>query len=785
MSLEYTISDVKYFNELNNGENFDLATSNFTENLVGNAGDRVKVEFAIEFSWRAISDNSFRINVQQDFIQLETGDFYNEGFDIGDYFQLYVQDTNSPNDLIPIMTGQIDSIINNNKRIEFTFSTGSIPQSRYGEYGENGKANFERLEIRVFSLSVLLDSTIMQSLVHEYGLIENDEQFSNLNYTTEETQAYYIEEIGERIGLIRNPNFKDGEFQGSYNSSIDGTFRARYDENNSNNYQRFIIEHIFIIPYYKDGEITNLENREVTNIFSGENSIKYSCNLKFRLSANNPNREIAIELNDILGSTGWFDESFNGLEPNYEIDSVTYLDLDTLSPVESLQINKRTRVIISIIQKEIELPNSNFFIRAFSSIIPDLDEYTKTQSTFIDNFIYESRFMQYNETIDGGSGIFKRHSTLYNNGTYTITLDIEYDGINLDKISTSRKFLLSIGLNSLMESGTVNLLLDVNNFISNQDVSQLINQVSFDLYKDNQVLNIDTPSNGLLLWNEDNTLSDIIFEIDINEQTVINSVRFFLVSKNKLSNFYFEIDNYEFNLSSVRIINGVQVINIDDIRGYNMSPDNQFNFAKLNLLESNGNIKQYNIQIGQKISWKDWIPNENVINDFYDVSMPNDNLNEKSSNYSEKLDFEIRLLVEVGLTGLNESGELITGFANLFSGVIGVNDYDKEDIGGNKIWTSEIQTRDVDSDELLNKIYGDKQTKFVSIHTRTTPVSDLSEVDYVIHRIETENALPNNILEKYATLELNGSGQVIATTIIESSIIVQGNNYKLSSRING
>ena len=77
---------------------------------------------------------------------------------------------------------------------------------------------------------------------------------------------------------------------------------------------------------------------------------------------------------------------------------------------------------------------------------------------------------------------------------------------------------------------------------------------------------------------------------------------------------------------------------------------------KLETKENIAGFQYYEGVLGQKISWQDWIQNDNVDTVFFDNTKPNDNLNLKASNYSNLNDYSIRLALIMSVDGINDLG---------------------------------------------------------------------------------------------------------------------------------
>lgn len=272
------------------------------------------------------------------------------------------------------------------------------------------------------------------------------------------------------------------------------------------------------------------------------------------------------------------------------------------------------------------------------------------------------------------------------------------------------------------------------------------------------------------------------FGIDLSKDSFIRSIKFILLSDNNQD--YFEIDNYEIDISSTIVSNGIQEINIDTTRGYNNELSGLIGIVQVRKLELNNNIQYYQVLISQLIQHKEWEYNEDVDTVFYDNTKPNNNLNRLSSNYSDENNYFTKLGLLLTLSGIDDEGNNIEGNYLISSGEVFVNSYNDP-----SFWNTSIVTRDIDTDsELIDNgvymIYSDKDTIFESIHEPKSGTITLDDVEYVIHRLEINNSLSDVFtIDKEASLSLVGNA-IVARTTIDQSSIRGGFDYKLSCRVN-
>ncbi|NIQ13046.1 MAG: hypothetical protein GTO02_01140, partial [Candidatus Dadabacteria bacterium] len=209
--------------------------------------------------------------------------------------------------------------------------------------------------------ATLYGKTELTAFKFKYGLIENSEPtnfVSKVDGTAENT--FSAEGVGEDTGGGRITTFIDCVAASGVNSwkEENETLKVRYVQtlDRANNYaQIFEIQHIFtILPYYQDGELTNLQTKVKPTLFNSNSCLKYAYNAQFTDFLTNPNGIKELIVDSTLGSTGWFEENFNGGALYYSIIELAYTNLDTLLPEPSVNAQQKTRV--------------NFNIRTFSGV---------------------------------------------------------------------------------------------------------------------------------------------------------------------------------------------------------------------------------------------------------------------------------------------------------------------------------------------------------------------------------------------------------------------------------
>jgi len=296
MAITVTVANQKWFNEYKNGVGFASNPSDFALNLNGSVMEKVKVVTQIDVRWNgSVTASEFwNADVLLSTITKNTGSWVTDGFSVGDYCAW------SQNGVVTAYI-TIDAISQSELEIYYTLNSGSITDS---------------------SNAALIGLTPLEALVYEFGLNATGESYNNISKISQNTQGYYGSGIGfDTGGGVRSTAFVPLQKSGVFKDWITGSAKARFLSNPSYDIQRFEIEHEFMInPYYLDGELSNLQTGIPPQILSGNSTLNYVYNPKFRSSLSNPNTEKSILVDNMLGAVAWYDENFNGFNVDYKIN---------------------------------------------------------------------------------------------------------------------------------------------------------------------------------------------------------------------------------------------------------------------------------------------------------------------------------------------------------------------------------------------------------------------------------------------------------------------------------
>jgi hypothetical protein len=762
--------------------------------------DNVKVVMEVDVSWiskskddpgewtfQYLGSNQYRVRKGT----ASPNGFGNDGFALNDTFQ-WVQNTPATFSIVCTVTSLTATWM--------YFTGASAPWTPLDETRNDN--------------SVFYGYTPLTASIYKFGLVDNNGNYNITSKVSGNDQAYYGSNIGfDTGGGVRDTNFVTLQRLGNYEDWRTGEMRVRYINNPTAYVQRFEIEHEFtIVPYYLDGELSNLQNNVIPPLLIGLNSLKYVFSPGFRTVLNNPNTEKTEIIDNNLGSIAWFNENFNGFNNNYKVNSIIYQDANTLGNADGVIIGSKTKVTIEV-SKIVGNFTAGERAGVYISYLPEQDEYENTTLTDLkDNFLYDNALN--NEglaPVVGVKSIIENYEvTNIVTNTMKLTFDVEYASLQKAFLSSKNSqspiyFIIGAQLGDVTisngNSDRVTILADVDVYDESADIPDLIVNPAFNLFPYKEVVGVDTGFTSLIQWNEDGFTMQGSFDLDLNKEAVLNTLEFRLIAENNTTGSFFELDSFVFNVANPIVVSGVQQFNLITTRNYNLESGNQFNDVSLTTGALAAGLQTYNLRFSQKISWQDWIQNNLVDSLFYDPSKPNNNLNDKSSNYSALNGYTIKLSMFSNLSGVNALGVGGITDYHLLTPPLTVYDYD---LDGNVIpvWSATIETfNPINLTNLGGAILTGQNTLFkITWVNSGGAVTDLTDFT-AIHRIEETNqngynidevgtlySYPSNnrVIPKGGFTNLDMflvGGNVVTECLVDGSQLNSGVGYNLSGKI--
>ena len=786
MAVSVQVSNVKFYKQWVNGSLFASDLTNFTQNLAGSVMQKIKVVQDVDIAWETTTQGGVEwdVSIAGRFFRKDAGSFNTDGFTVGDTALWY-------ENAVYMGNITITSISTDGKTLYYTLNSGSVT---------NGDHPY------------LVGTTPLTSLIYNFGLIENNGNYETTNLVTNESQGFYSTgEVGGSDGMGgRLTTWVDMEGLGIPNSWESGSARVKFVSSSTGfgtTYQKFQIEHIFIIPFFRVQDLSDLQNGIAPDYLKNNQSLKYAFDVDFRTVISNPNTGKRATYKDNLGSVGFFGETFNGFDSNYKLVSIDYQDslsasLDGLIPSDTTQVTV-------VIEKIVGNFATNDVVGVYVAYLPQLQsEVENTITDFEENFMYDNIFCEINGLVQGGGGILDNAQAVATGNTVTITFETTYTTAQQLRLSALSNYILAFEVgDSTKTAGNSDavLLHTVNTFDVSADIPNLITNFNMAIYPHTEYFSGGgfTDFKG---WIEDGLALNGSFEIDLDLEAIINSFKIYLIAHNSTANSYFVLDQFNIPLGSIGSATALgytyQIINTNTTRGYQLVGGSEKNGVSL-VLDAGSvgtSTPLYNFTFAQKIKWQDWLKNLSVNNVFYNPLKPQNNLNFKSSNYSSKFGFQIKMMFEVNMSGVSPLGLSGATDYRYFTPNLLIYDYDLDSYTTPR-FTQVIETfHPTTLANLGGAILVGEYTLFKTTWTDTWgAITDITNF-WGIHRIEESggvgniyelssyetNELTNNLLKPISGDYLTKSlvaGKFVTTCYIDGTKLANGVNYDISARM--
>lgn len=574
--------------------------------------------------------------------------------------------------------------------------------------------------------------------------------------------------------------------------------------------------------------LLNFEDNVAPDYLVGDGSLTDNFDFKFYPEWNNPNVVIQNVLAETarLGNTGWFNENFNELNNDFQVDSIVYKDLDdnVIPSIDYLSPTKITAVVSGV-----QNLNANTECGFGFAWIPQNEEdYKNKEIPF-----YRNVYTQSGDLEDGfklgtsypgpyfGSGVLGgsmdsedvRFTIVGNTIQMEITLvpNAAFANAFESKDEADRNYILYIsvadGTLSRNFSDRVSLLADFNTLVKNitpagpYDMDTVFLEHPYTELQEGVV-----EYSGIT---QDDVLARSRFTVRNDQNLSLQQITFAIELENTETGQIYQLETFNADLSQFPLdSNGFQAIDFDQERGFKLNQGNNKNFVQLKGEgSSTAELKNYIAYYGFKIRYEDWISRNNVPSDFFDALEENngnnndwyDYLNTPNSNWQIKYSVYLQALVD------NEI-------------VVYRNDHDFDFVDYDMNTSISTETRYIrDSDDTLLNIGADPETGLplgVILQNELTRVEiDFTILDdgvwnantvYAVTTIEIdrgggifemrqlssvwERESDNPLLpvtgEGNLKIEIDGTGKILTTTcLVDSELLQDAIRYRVTGRV--
>jgi hypothetical protein len=659
MASNFSVIENKFYNQIKNGIAFSNNLGQYTTSIKSNSGDVIKLVQTIELAVSVNLDETELVTIStlpfdatNAEIKADSIDWFAEGIyptasirvERGSLFY---------NITVLNITG-----VGNTKLVisdaDMTAMIAALGLTDLGEYTD-----------LIFKLI-----SVPTHCVFKYKL--NPLTLGVPNYDSpldDNEQSYYAKAIPT------SPTFETMAFLGGENGSSMSEVEIAYLTTYENYRHRFQINHIFKNPYYVSGELTNIQEAIKPALLSGSNTLKYDNYFEMGTSAYHNS---IFNNYGLTGDCGYFEENYNGNINNYTIENVVITNASATGKLESTETNTLTFDVVTT-----GTWNAGVGGVLSHSKLPTLAEYQNKTEAFDSIWLFDNIF----NTESGAaasSGIYTNFEfSITASDTISVSVDIDFSASQQLKISDTSYYALWFGVanEDLTDPDLidrVNLIIDVNTYTRNTDVSNLVINYNPKFREEFRGLSgvSYTNFNG---GDGDLWSMEFPFQLDTTKEAQIVKAKFKIIAESSSDSF--QVGNsIDFPIGLPLLSTDgtyiYQIINIDSNNLLNIPED-----APLKTLEATIDIpavlpsttQDAVFKTGFQVPWRDWIENLNVPVSLYDATKPQNNRNNKTSNYSALSTYSIYGVLELSISN---NVEPVNTIYELYSDPSTVIDFD-------------------------------------------------------------------------------------------------------------
>lgn len=775
--------------------------------LIGNVGDRITLELdvEVEINFRSSFSNPIESDGTNQFVR-SAGSFLEDGFKVGGAILWDVSTAGGPFS----GTGTISMLTPEIMRV--TVSTGTFPPSGDYPFNDGTIINSELL---------LLTTDTVESLILNYNLIANSDLSafsleSLVDGTTPRFEAVGIDPTDTVTVVPLNPiGFESGT--SVFNASIIGGGLSGLK-------QLFTITIDFqIMPLFD--ALSDFTTDTAPSFFFDDDSITDVFKLTFYPEYGNPNNYIETDPSEtaLEGNCGWFNENNNGLPNNYSVVGVNYT---TDSGIALSGVSKDENTNFQIVIEQTGATATSDYVFGFFTVPSDKALIQENDKKSFENIILNDL----GQTVNQGTAPFTNAG--YSN-TSGAQMDVRFDSITnsgskvyingqfqpnndfglyfngIDSINWNYGVFVSLADETLATnlSDRVSLLCDFGT-LATEVKTFVLGDINIEILNHVQGIT-NVGSSTYLGCVEDEVLTDSLMYLDTAKTESVDSITFVVEGFNTADGRTFNCETYSIDTTGFDVdADGVQLLNVNTVRGFQMAPDVDKNIVQVfrDATNDTGTKKAFWLRYALRPRWEYWVNNPNVPADLTESGKTFDGKNQNWARLDSFFnDWKLRFSIQ---TELNSDGSQLDtrNSANVY-----IKTYEESDVWDGSInhW-DETRTTDLfvglDADGIRQNIILDSEFTLIEADFDLEDVmGDVGSIaDYFgvirievfeqggfkgIEMISTDLENTNRILKPVA-LETKCKIEKISLTKIRLSALIDsafldlaGPGYKTSARI--
>ena len=702
----FKVISTKYFNQLRNGFDYSLNTSEFTTTLKANAGEKIKLTEVIELGVIINESKSLPIlfDSSEDSLISNFTDWTAKGLYAGVDIQISFDGTD--------IAATVESITGdtNEKLIVDSTAATALTNTR----GFTGGVSRDDV--------VIIITTAPTNLEYKFGIIPNSQGTNSYKSDLDkQEQVYYAKGI--------STSNVDMNWLGGKESTNTGTVTIKFVSTRNDYVHKFELNHIFVVPYYTPQILSSILNNKNPSYLGRGKSLKY-CN-GFFFSGDRNSTKSTFEDNGRDGSVGFYDENFSGFKLNYGIEDYAVSNSLNTGVIEVTVANTVTFKMTSstatgfVGSEEIIL---------YHSKLPEAVEFENKTDSY-DTVFMRDQIAQTEGAAAVASGMWSAVTVTLSGGKLEVSAVITYTTDQKLLLGKSKYVLLSANIatedkNQPDNVDRANMKLAAANVSSDDDVRGVVSGWQPSIYKPSE-FNAGTAYTDFKGWDGDIVGQTFTFDVNMTYSPLITGAEFSLVLDNGTD--YWKIPNTtrSFPITSVVTTSlygyDFQVLTLNNTNDLNLDPSLLLNKVILSSIipTSTTSTQTWVGSVGFRVPWREWIQNLNVPTSFIDYAQTNNNQNNKSSNYSGVSSYEVKTLVRLQVQTPGDQVSLTT-FYECFSDASAISDYDTDPTAG---FTADIKVYDPAGEIVTDEVLSNQQCKIVAEFVHTSGIITLANIE--------------------------------------------------------
>jgi hypothetical protein len=611
----------KFWNQLRNGKTFAVNTGDYTDFSLGTICEKLKTETTIDVFWSSSHAPYYDVFGKSTSgptvtITRMINSFVTDEFRIGDtiYYDAWFTPLGGATTHYT-GTGTIQTVID--LQMDLTSFTGGLPDTSTG--------NIDSMTI--------YGTTSLTAVIFEFNFIENSDPNSFISKVDGNTIIF----AGSGLTGVDTLLSAQGTIKSWQDKSV---VNVKTGSSGVAWKQRFIITHEFwVTPFYIPSQYNDLVDGIAPEYLFDVKSLKYISYYELRSALYNPNIAHSGTDSTQLGDVSWFDEHFNNFTPiEFTKQSIAY-DIAGVA-TSAIEVNETTHVTLEINSANnlFLSGNTNFIVNFFMLPITEA-EHKNTLTDMFANYLFDQCFSTIGAVAATGESLTWYGAAMITNCLGTIVtnrLHIEFDIV----FSTAQRLLLKDHqyiISVITDDHTtthatskrVNVRLDYGDASSATDNPNLLNYArTYTKYWEHPFdpAIAGTGTKNFRGWITDGVYSESTFSI---VGGTLNFIKMKVRAYNTVTDENFDLMLFNFDLSPYPVIANERIVSYSTTRGFKLITGSLRNLVSLANIAAN----EYVLKYAFKIRWEDWVQLLSANTAFYDVTLLNNGLSHKWSNY--------------------------------------------------------------------------------------------------------------------------------------------------------